>query len=94
MYTAPFLYYIPIFNHLFLLSNKTIVLTINRRTKNDTIFIISVGHINVDSLFNIFSTARYIVLLASNGATIPNIFLLMATKMTEPIQYTMLIADT
>lgn len=54
MYTAPFLYYIPIFNHLFLLSNKTIVLTINRRTKNDTIFIISVGHINVDSLFNIF----------------------------------------
>lgn len=56
-----FMYYIPIFNHLFLLSNKTIVLTINRRTKNDTVFIISVGHINVDSLFNIFSTARYIV---------------------------------
>lgn len=49
-----FMYYIPIFNHLFLLSNKTIVLTINRRTKNDTVFIISVGHINVDSLFNIF----------------------------------------
>ncbi len=91
MYTAPFLYYILIFNHLFLLSNKTIVLTISRRTKNDTVFIISVGHINVDSLFNIFSMARYIVLLASNGATIPNIFLLMATKMTEPIQYTMLI---
>ncbi len=54
MDAAPFMYYIPIFNHLFLLSNKTIVLTINRRTKNDTVFIISVGHINVDSLFNIF----------------------------------------
>ncbi len=49
------------FNHLFITHNKTIVLTINRRTKNDTVFIISVGHINVDSLFNIFSTARYIV---------------------------------
>ncbi len=58
MYTAPFLHtdFQP---SLLLLHNKTIVLTINRRTKNDTIFIISVGHINVDSLFNIFSTARY-----------------------------------
>ncbi len=40
---------------LFIIHNKTIVLTINRRTKNDTVFYnFRIHNINVDSLFNIF----------------------------------------
>ncbi len=43
---------------------------------NYTVSIISVGHINVELVIHIFTAVLYIVLLASNGATIPNIFLL------------------
>lgn len=85
MYIVFFLYYILIFNYFFLFSNKIIVLIINRRMKNDIIFIILVGYINVDLLFNIFFMVWYIVLFVLNGVMILNIFLLMVIKMIELI---------
>lgn len=61
-------------------------LTINISIKNIIIIVISFKLINPSLFFNIFSTDRYIELLASNGASMPNIFLLTATKMMETIQ--------
>lgn len=53
--------------------------------KNDIVFIILVGYINVDLLFNIFFMVWYIVLFVLNGVMILNIFLLMVIKMIELI---------